>query len=183
MRPDMLNERFIDDYNYKIPVETLKKNPLLGNKGNVYTRASFIPYYTTKTKQKKHCSTQIKRLRSRVDYGNYFCNANIYDGYKYAKLTELKKGHESTKKAFTIDLKTQIKNKQSAYNEEKNNLTLSKCVEEIFLNTEYQQELKQILDFPSNDSPRPYKYQMESIEKIAKDNFPLIHTSMLKVKV
>lgn len=67
-RVDFLSERLTGDAVSKIPVETLKKNPLLKNKGQVFATPEFPP---NTLDELKRCPMSMSTNRSKADYKGY----------------------------------------------------------------------------------------------------------------
>jgi predicted DNA-binding protein (UPF0278 family) len=89
--------------------------------------------------------------------------------------------------SIDLDLKERIAIKcyipKETYAELKGELMLPECLKEFFQRHEYQRELTEVINCIPKNSPAPFKYQIETIEKIAKGKFPLVETGKIGIEV
>ena len=113
--------------------------------------------------------------------------ANAHEEYKNIKFRELE-GDPSLSKASTVVVgsKEKIPNKhcipKETYTQAKGKLMLSECLKEFFQNDKYQREVIELSSCLPKASPVPFKYQIETIEKNAKEKFPLVETGIVEVE-
>jgi len=112
---------------------------------------------------------------------------NAHEEHKSLKLHELEGDPgPSITNSLDIGSKEQISSKhripKETYTEVKGKLMLSECLKEFFQNDKYQREVIELSNCLPKDSPDPFKYQIETIEKIAKEKFPLVETGIIEIE-